>query len=77
MSGPQPQPMTGSPDPQEIPASVPMEIVPHGHSHAIRLRYAAGWDTYGTYPGREAAMEEYRRLVADGEKPTNLIVCRV
>lgn len=77
MSGPKPQPMTGNPPPQEIPPSHPMGPVPAGTTHAIRLRYTGGWDTYGTYPSREAAVEEYVRLIAAGERASNIIICRV
>lgn len=76
-NGPVPQPMTGNPPPQEIPASHPMGQVPHGHTHVIRMHFASGWDTYNTYASRDEAMEAYRQLVKDGQRPGNMIVSRV
>ncbi len=85
MSGPKPQPMSSGPaplpmthaEPQPIPGSEPMGRVPAAHTHAIRLRFASGWDTYGTYGSREEAMEEANLLRERGEPASNIIVCRV
>jgi hypothetical protein len=74
---PAPRPMTGSPAPQEIPPSTPMSAAPRGATHAIRLHYASGWDTYGTYPSRAEAMDAYAALRHAGVPASNIIVYRI
>jgi hypothetical protein len=74
MSGPMSR---SEPIPHGAPSTHSTGPIPHGHTHAIRLHFAGGWDTYATYPSREEAMEAYGEMRANGEPSANIIVCRV
>jgi len=51
--------------------------VPAADTYIIRVHFVGGWDTWGTYPTREAALAEVARLRADGTASTDIIMSRV